>query len=102
MQLDDTLLKMDRVPTDEELKAFFKAHDFTTAAPLIDRENITNEQAELRDRVQKLFQAEWLKQTKALGGKESFINYTNNYPVKNTGGYGHESHQRRHTDNLRG
>ena len=51
MQLDETLLKMDGIPTDDDLKAFFKAHDFTTAAPLIDRENITNEQAELRDRV---------------------------------------------------
>lgn len=82
MQLDDTLLKMDRVPTDEELKAFFRAHDFTTAAPLIDRKNISNEQAELRDKVRKLFQAEWLKRTKALGGKELFVNFTNNYPLK--------------------
>ena len=62
MQLDDTLLKMDRVPTDEELKAFFKAHDFTTAAPLIDRDKITNEQAKLRDKVRKLFRNKWLEQ----------------------------------------
>lgn len=62
MQLDDTLLKMDRVPTDEELKAFFRAHDFTTAAPLIDRDKITNEQAKLRDKVRKLFRNKWLEQ----------------------------------------
>ena len=82
MQLDETLLKMDGVPSDDDFKAFFKAHDFTTAAPLIDRENITNEQAKLRDRVRKLFQAEWLKWTKALGGKELFVNFTDNYPLK--------------------
>ena len=121
MQLDDTLLKMDRVPTDEELKAFFKVHDFTTAAPLIDRDKITNEQAKLRDKVRKLFRNKWLEQMqnndekdanknnnaededenndvededenndendveknkKDEKKKKSFINFTNDYPIK--------------------
>ena len=82
MKLDATLLNMDGIPTDADMQAFFKAHDFTTAAPLIDRENISNEQAELRDKVRKLFQAEWLKRTEALGGKKLFVNFTNNYPLK--------------------
>ncbi len=102
MQLDETLLKMDGVPSDDDFKAFFKEHDFTTAAPLIDRENRTNEQAELRDKVRKLFQAEWLKQTKALGGKELFVNFTNDYPLKKACRYGRKSHQRRQTENRRG
>ena len=82
MQFDDTLLKLDRVPTDEEFKAFFKAHDFTTAAPLTDRENITPEQVQFRDRVRNLFQEKWLEWMKILGGKALFTNFTNDYPLK--------------------
>lgn len=82
MTLDNTLLNMDRVPTDKEFKAFFKAHDFTTAAQLINRENITPGQAHLRDRIRYLFQEKWLEWMKILGGKALFTNFTNDYPIK--------------------
>jgi hypothetical protein len=82
MQFDDTLLKLDRVPTDEEFKTFFKAHDFTTSGPLIDRENITPEEAQFRDRIRNLFQEKWLEWMKQLGGKARFTNFTDDYPVK--------------------
>ena len=77
-----TLLEKDGVPTIEELKAFFKDHDFSTQVSRYKTKTATDMQNRTYIKAKKHFLSTWNKQMKLLTGKGSLINFTSDAPVR--------------------
>jgi len=82
MKIDMTLLEKDGAPTIEELKAFFRDHDFSTQKSKYNPGNATDTQNRIYIKAKKHFLSAWNKQMKELTGKGSLINFTSNAPVR--------------------
>ena len=70
------------MPTDEELKAIFRANDYTTYVPKYDVRAATAEENKVHSRAKALFYKSWCGQLRGMGGKASLKNFSNDYPVK--------------------
>lgn len=68
--------------TDEELKAIFRAHDYTTYVPKYDARTATAEENKVHSRAKALFYKSWCGQIRGMGGKASLKNFSKDYPVK--------------------
>lgn len=68
--------------TDEELKAIFRAHDYTTYVPKFDARTATAEENKVHSRAKALFYKSWCGQLRGMGGKASLKNFSKDYPVK--------------------
>ena len=68
--------------TDEELKAMFRAHDYTTYVPKFDARTATAEENKVHSRAKALFYKSWCGQLRGMGGKASLKNFSKDYPVK--------------------
>lgn len=68
--------------TDEELKAIFRAHDYTTYVPKYDARTATAEENKIHSRAKALFYKSWCGQLVGMGGKASLKNFSKDYPVK--------------------
>ena len=68
--------------TDEELKAIFRAHDYTTYVPKYDARTATAEENKVHSRAKALFYKSWCGQLRGMGGKASLKNFSKDYPVK--------------------
>lgn len=82
MKVDMTLLEKDEAPTIEELKAFFRDHDFSTQKSKCNPGNATDTQNRIYIKAKKHFLSAWNKQMKVLTGKGSLINFTSDAPVR--------------------
>ena len=68
--------------TDEELKAIFRANDYTTYVPKFDARTATAEENKVHSRAKALFYKAWCSQLRGMGGKASLKNFSKDYPVK--------------------
>ena len=68
--------------TDEELKAIFRAHDYTTYVPKFDARTATAEENKVHSRAKALFYKSWCSQLRGMGSKASLKNFSKDYPVK--------------------
>lgn len=68
--------------TDEELKAIFRANDYTTYVPKYDARTATAEENKIHIRAKTLFYKFWCGQLVGMGGKASLKNFSKDYPVK--------------------
>ena len=68
--------------TDEELKDFFRANDYTTYAPKYDASKATTAENRIHSRAKELFYKAWCSQLRGMGGKASLKNFSKDYPVK--------------------
>lgn len=68
--------------TDEELKAIFRAHDYTTYVPKYDARMATAEENKVHSRAKELFYKSWCGQLRGMCGKASLKNFSKDYPVK--------------------
>lgn len=68
--------------TDEELKAIFRANDYTTYVPKYDARTATAEENRIHSRAKALFYKSWCGQLRDMGGKASLKNFSKDYPVK--------------------
>ena len=68
--------------TDEELKAIFRANDYTTYVPKYDARTATAEENKVHSRAKDLFYKSWCGQFVGMGGKASLKNFSKDYPVK--------------------
>ena len=68
--------------TDEELKAIFHTHDYTTYAPKYDASKATAAENRIHSRAKELFYKAWCSQLLGMGGKASLKNFSKDYPVK--------------------
>ena len=68
--------------TDEELKAMFRANDYTTYVPKYDARTATAEENKIHSRAKALFYKSWCGQLVGMGGKASLKNFSKDYPVK--------------------
>ena len=68
--------------TDEELKAIFRAHDYTTYVPKYDARTATAEENRTHSRAKALFYKSWCGQLRVMGGEASLKNFSKDYPVK--------------------
>ena len=68
--------------TDEELKAMFRANDYTTYVPKFDARTATTEENKVHSRAKALFYKSWCGQLVGMGGKASLKNFSKDYPVK--------------------
>lgn len=68
--------------TDEELKAIFRAHDYTTYVPKFDARTATTEENKVHSRAKTLFYKSWCGQLVGMGSKASLKNFSKDYPVK--------------------
>ena len=68
--------------TDEELKAIFRANDYTTYVPKFDARTATAEENKVHSRAKDLFYKSWCGQLVGMGGKASLKNFSKDYPVK--------------------
>ncbi|MGM9668052.1 MAG: hypothetical protein ACI3XN_08370, partial [Eubacteriales bacterium] len=68
--------------TDEELKAIFRANDYTTYVPKYDARTATAEENKVHSRAKALFYKSWCGQLRDMGGKASLKNFSKDYPVK--------------------
>lgn len=82
MKTDMTLLEKDSSPTIEELKAFFRDHDFSTQKSKYNPGNATDTQNRIYIKAKKHFLSAWNQQMKVLTGKGSLINFTSDAPVR--------------------
>jgi len=78
--MKETLLDSDHVPTMEELKAFFRKNDFSTARYYNDEE-LSDEQAEEINEVGKVFKKQWDKLAPQKGLKSGAANYGDENPL---------------------
>ena len=85
MPLDTTLLDLDRVPTLDELKAFFKKHDWSVAKISEPKSRSADKSAEMKE-IQKIMDAEFekLAREKGLGAASKY--FENKIKVEGTGG----------------
>lgn len=82
MKTDMSLLEKDRVPTIEELKAFFREHDFSTQVSSYDPSVATKEQNQIYVKAKKHFRSSWNEQMKLLTGKGSLLGFSSDAPVR--------------------
>jgi len=82
MKTDMTLLEKDGAPTIEELKTFFRNHDFSMQRSKYNPGNATDTQNRIYIKAKKHFLSAWNKQMKVLTGKGSLINFTSDAPVR--------------------
>lgn len=68
--------------TDEELKAIFRANDYTTYVPKYDARTATAEENKIYSRAKELFYKSWCGQLRGMGGNASLKNFSKDYPVK--------------------
>lgn len=68
--------------TEEELKAIFRANDYTTYVPKYDARMATAEENKVHSRAKALFYKSWCGQLRGMGGKASLKNFSKDYPVK--------------------
>lgn len=68
--------------TDEELKAIFRANDYTTYVPKFDARTATAGENKVHSRAKALFYKSWCGQLRGMGGKASLKNFSKDYPVK--------------------
>ncbi len=68
--------------TDEELKAIFRANDYTTYVPKFDARTATVEENRIHSRAKELFYKSWCGQLRDMGGKASLKNFSKDYPIK--------------------
>ena len=68
--------------TDEELKAIFRANDYTTYVPKYDARTATTEENRIHSRAKALFYKSWCGQLRGMSGKASLKNFSRDYPVK--------------------
>lgn len=68
--------------TDEELKAIFRANDYTTYVPKFDARTATAEENKVHSRAKELIYKSWCGQLRDMGGKASLKNFSKDYPVK--------------------
>lgn len=68
--------------TDEELKAIFRANDYTTYVPKYDVRMATAEENKIHSLAKTLFYKSWCGQLRGMGGKASLKNFSKDYPVK--------------------
>ena len=68
--------------TDEELKAIFRANDYTTYVPKFDSRAATVKENKVHSRAKALFYKSWRGQLRVMGGKASLKNFSKDYPVK--------------------
>ena len=68
--------------TDEELKAIFRANDYTTYVSKFDTRAATVEENKVHSRAKDLFYKSWCGQLRVMGGKASLKNFSKDYPVK--------------------
>ncbi len=82
MKTDMSLLEKDGAPTIEELKAFFREHDFSTLVSNYDPSVETKEQNQIYVKAKKHFLSSWNEQMKALKGKGSLLDFSSDAPVR--------------------
>ena len=68
--------------TDEELKAIFRANDYTTYVPKYDSSKATTAENNIHSRAKTLFYKSWCSQLRGMGNKASLKNFSKDYPVK--------------------
>jgi len=78
--MKETLLDSDHVPTMEELKAFFRKNDFSTARYYNDEE-LSDEQAEEIYEVGQVFKKQWDEFASQKGLKSGAANYGDDNPL---------------------
>lgn len=74
-----TLLDMDRLPTREEMREFFRANDWTAQKPY-DFNEWEQDKIEVKNCVQDVFNGIWHQEGKNFGQKASPVCYTKDYP----------------------
>ena len=82
MELDRTLIDKDGAPTVEELKEFFRNNDYTAMKSTFDPSCLPPDLLEAYKKAQGFFKEKWLDILKSLGGKGSFKNFSENYPLQ--------------------
>lgn len=82
MKIDRTLLDKEGTPTIEEMKVYFQKHDYTTAPPPVDYEKLTPPQRKLMKKAGEAFKEIFLINLKKMGGKGSFKDFSDDYPVR--------------------
>ena len=81
MEFDKTLIEKGRAPTVEEMQDYFKKNDYTAAPLPFDPETGKQKDVNMYMKAREFFKKSWLKNQKDFGGKGSFVNFSNNYPV---------------------
>ena len=81
MKLDRTLIDKDGAPTVKETKDYFKNNDYTTAPNPFDVESATQKELTVYMKSREIFRKTWLEKQKKFGGKDSFLNFSENYPL---------------------
>lgn len=82
MKTDTTLLDKPGVPTVEELKVFFKKHDYTCSSHKYDVGRASAQEQQIYRKAKDYFYSSWCKSLKAADIKNSQKNYSAAYPVK--------------------
>jgi hypothetical protein len=82
MPKDMSLLEKDGAPTEEELKEFFRKHDFSSQVSSFDINTASESENRLYIRATKLFRGSWNDQVHALGGKKSLRNFSEFDPIR--------------------
>lgn len=78
----EEILNSDHIPTVEELKELFKANDYTCDHSKFKPASASKVANMVHGKAQLFFRIEWANQMKNFGGKRSFKNYTDKYPLK--------------------
>lgn len=81
MEFDKTLIEKEGRPEIEDLKAYFKKNDYTTAPLPFDPETGAQKDVNVYMKAREHFKASWLRNQKKMGGKASFANFSSNYPI---------------------
>lgn len=81
MKFDRTLIDKDGAPTVKETKDYFKNNDYTTAPNPFDVESATQKELTVYMKSREIFRKTWLEKQKKFGGKDSFLNFSENYPL---------------------
>ena len=82
MPKDMSLLEKDGAPTEEELKEFFRKHDFSSQVSSFDVNTASESENRLYIRATKIFRGSWTDQVYALGGKKTLRNFSKNDPLR--------------------
>lgn len=81
VKLDTTLIDMDRTPTMEELRAFFKKHDWSAMKLDVDHEKFTPEDADHYKYLKELIHEKWEPLSREMGLKASSEYYGDDNPL---------------------
>lgn len=82
MPKDMSLLEKDGAPTEEELKEFFRKHDFSSQVSSFDVNTASESENRLYIRATKIFRGSWNDQVYTLGGKKTLRNFSKNDPLR--------------------